>query len=44
MKWIIGKRRENEEEKSETVTKYERLLTLANKQGVVEKEVGRGMG
>ena len=28
----------------ETVTEHERLLTLGNKQGVVEGEVGRGTG
>lgn len=44
MKGIIGDRRENEWEKLERVTKHERLLTLRNKQGVVEGEVGEGMG
>ena len=44
MKEIIGERRENEWEISERETKQERLLTLGNKQGVVEGEVGRGMG
>ena len=44
VKGIIGERRENEWEKSERVTKHERLLTLGNKQGVVEGEVGGGMG
>ena len=29
---------------SERVTEQERLLTLGNEQGVVEVEVGRGMG
>ena len=43
MKGIIGERRETEWEKLERVTKHERLLTLGNKQGVVEGEVGRGM-
>ena len=40
MKGIIGERRENEWEKLERVTKHERLLTLGNEQGVVEREVG----
>ena len=41
---IIGERRENEWEKSEKVTKHERLLTLGNGQGVVEgKWVGDGV-
>ena len=44
MEGIIGKRRENEWKTSERVTKHERLLTLGNEQGVVEGEVGRGMG
>ena len=44
VKWIIGERRENEWEKFERVTKHERLLTLGNEQGVVEGEMGRGMG
>ena len=44
MKGIIGERRENEWEKSERVTKHERLLTLGNEQGVVEGEVGGLMG
>ena len=30
--------------KVERVTKHERLLTLGNKQGVVEGEVGRELG
>ena len=30
--------------KLEKVTKHERLLTLGNEQGVVEGEVGRGLG
>ena len=44
MKVIIGERRENEWEKSERVTEHERLLTLVNKQGVLEREVGRELG
>ena len=44
MKGIIEERRENEWEKSERVTKPERLLTLGNEQGVVEGKVGRGNG
>ena len=44
MKGIKGERRENEWEKSERVTEHERLLTLGNEQGVVEGEVGGGMG
>ena len=44
MKEIIGERRENEWEKPEMVTKHERLLTLGNEQGIVEREVGRGWG
>ena len=44
MKGIIGERRENEWEKIKEGTKHERLLTLGNKQGVVEGSVGRGMG
>ena len=31
-------------EKSEKMTKHERLLTLGNEQGVEEGEVGGGMG
>ena len=31
-------------EKSVRVTKHERHLTLGNEQGVVEREVGRGLG
>ena len=42
MKGIIGERRENEWETTERVTEHERLLTLVNEQGVVEREVGRG--
>ena len=41
---IIGERRENEWEKSEKVTKHERLLTLGNERGVVEGEADRGWG
>ena len=44
MKGIKGERRENEWEISERVTEHERLLTLGNEQGVVEREVGRGWG
>ena len=44
MKGIIGERRGNEWEISVRVTKHERLLTLGNEQGVVEGEVGRGLG
>ena len=40
MKGILGQRRENEWEKLESVTKHERLLTVGNKQGVVEGVVG----
>ena len=36
---IIGERRDNEWEKSERVTKHERLLPLGNEEGVVEWEV-----
>ena len=43
VKGIIGERRENEWEKSERVTKHERLLTLGNERGVVEGEA-RGDG
>ena len=42
MKGVIGKRRENEWEKSERVTKHERLLTLGNEQVEVEGEVAGG--
>ena len=38
-----GVRRENEWEKSERVTKHVRLLTLGNKQGVVEGRRERGV-
>ena len=44
VKRIIGERRENEWKVSERVTEHERLLTLGNEQGVVEREVGRGWG
>ena len=44
MKGIIGERKENELEISESITEHERLLTLGNKQGVVEGEVGEGDG
>ena len=44
MKGIIGERKENEWEKSERVTKHERLLTLGSEQGVVEGEEGGKMG
>ena len=39
-----GERRENEWEISVRVTEHERLLTLGNEQGVVEREMGRGLG
>ena len=38
-----GERRENEWEISERETEHERLLTLGNEQGVLEREVNRGM-
>ena len=44
MKGIIRKRRENEWEKLEREANHERLLTLGNKQEVVEGEVGGGTG
>ena len=44
MKGNKGEWRENEWEISVRVTEHERLLTLGNKQGVVEREVGRGFG
>ena len=44
MKGIKGERKENEWEISKRETNHERLLTLENEQGVVEGEVGRGMG
>ena len=43
MKGSTGERRENEWEKSERVTKHERLLTLGNEKGVVEGEISRAM-
>ena len=39
-----GERRENEWEKSERVRDHERLLTLGNKQRVMEGEVSGGLG
>ena len=42
MKGNKGERRKNVWERSERETEHERLLTLGNEQGVVEKEVGRG--
>ena len=44
MKGNKGERRENEWEISERETEHGRLLILGNKQGVVEGEVGGGMG
>ena len=44
MKGNKGERGKNEWEISERETEYERLLTLGNEQGVVEKEVGKGWG
>ena len=44
MKGIIKERGETEWEKLERETNYERLLTLGNKQRVVEGEVGGGVG
>ena len=44
MKGIKGERRGTEWEKSDRETNHERLLILENEQGVVEGEVGRGMG
>ena len=41
VKGIIGERRESEWEKSDRVTEHERLLTLGNEQGVMEREVSR---
>ena len=37
-----GERRKNEWEILERETEHERLLTLGNEQGVVEREVGGG--
>ena len=39
MKGVKGERRKNEWEISERETEHERLLTLGNKLGVVEREV-----
>ena len=44
MKGNKEERRENEWEISERVTEHERHLTLGNKQGVVGREAGRGLG
>ena len=44
MKGNKGERRENEGEISERETEHERLLTLGNEQGVVEREVSGGLG
>ena len=44
MKGNKGERRENEWEISVRVTDHERPLTLGNEQGVVEGEVGGGVG
>ena len=44
MKESKGERRKNEWEISERQTEHERLLTLGNELGVVEGEVGRGLG
>ena len=44
MKRNKGERRKNEWEISERETEHERLLTLGNKLGVVEGEVGGGEG
>ena len=44
MKRNKGERRKNEWEISVRVTEHKRLLTLGNEQGVVEREVGKGMG
>ena len=43
MQGIIGERIENEWEISVKMTEHERLLTLGNKLGVMEGEVG-GLG
>ena len=43
MKGIKGERRENEWEISVRVTEHERLLTLENELGMVEREVGPGV-
>ena len=39
-----GERRKNEWEISEREIEHGRLLTLGNEQGVVEREVSRGLG
>ena len=44
MKGNKGERRKNEWEISERETEHERLLTLGNGQGMVEREVGGGWG
>ena len=44
MKGHIGERRENEWGILVRVTEHERHLTLGNEQGVVEREVGGGLG
>ena len=44
MKGNIREARRNEWEISERETEHERLLTLGNEQGVVEREVGGGWG
>ena len=44
MKEIIRERRRTEWEKLERETNHDRLLTLGNKQRIVEREVGRGNG
>ena len=44
MKRIIGEMWETEWEKLERETNHERLLTLGNKQRIVEGEVGEGLG
>ena len=44
MKGNKGEKRKNEWEISERETKHERLITLENEQGVVEREEGVGWG
>ena len=44
MKGNKGESRENEWEISVRGTEHERLLTLGTKQGMVEREVGGGLG
>ena len=44
MKGIITERRGTEQEKLESETNHERLLTLGNKKRVAEGEVGGGWG